>query len=90
MHTYGSATVQQNIKHKLPVIDLYNGLIWHRHFKILVAGKSILIINMAYKWDIFENMGGGRGVGAGTVTEVTPPRVLKTPVEGTTCPQTMV
>ena len=46
--------------HKLPVIDLYNGLIWHRHFKILIAGKSVLTINMAYKWGIFEK-GGGRG-----------------------------
>ena len=44
--------------HKLPVIDLYNGLSWHRHFKILIAGKSVLTINMAYKWGIFEN---GRG-----------------------------
>ena len=36
--------------------DLYNGLIWHRHFKLLIAGMSILTINIASKWDIFESI----------------------------------
>ena len=39
---------------KLPLIDLYNGRSWHRHFKLQMAGMYTLTMNITSKWDNFE------------------------------------